>query len=70
MHTFEKLLDGPMHKWLLWERDWMIEQLYACRQAGLLTKISEIDAMRQFTTKYPLAEAVDRIVPLLKESES
>ncbi|MCH7914337.1 MAG: hypothetical protein IH856_15070 [Deltaproteobacteria bacterium] len=69
MYTFEKLFDGPMHKWLLWERDWMIEQLYACRQVGLLTKVSEIDAMRQFTTKYPLAEAVDRIVPLLKGGE-
>jgi len=70
MHAFEKLLDGPMHKWLLWERDWIIEQLYACRQAGLLTKVSEIDSMRQFTTKYPLAEAMSRILSLIKEGQS
>lgn len=65
MHTFEKLLDGPMHKWLLWERDWIIEQLYCCRQEGLLTKVSEIDAMRQFTTRYSLAEATEHIVKLI-----
>ena len=70
MYSFDSLLDGPLHKWLLWEKEWMIEQLYACRQEGLLTKISEIDAMRQFTTKYPLAEAVDRLVPLMNGGES
>lgn len=69
MQTFEKLLDGPMHKWLLWDRQWIIEQLYLCRQEGLLSKISEIDSMRQFTTKYSLAEAMNRIVKLVgKES--
>lgn len=67
MQPFEKLLDGPMHKWLLWDRQWMIEQLYLCRQEGLLSKVSEIDSMRQFTTKYSLAEAIDKIVKLIRK---
>lgn len=65
MQSFEKLLDGPLHKWLLWDRHWMVEQLYLCRQAGLLTKVSEIDSMRQFTTRYSLAQAIPHIVNLV-----
>ena len=64
MHSFEKLLDGPLHKWILWDRKWMVEQLYLCRQAGLLTKVSEIDSMRQFTTRYSLLEATPHICEL------
>ena len=68
MHSFERLFDGPLHKWLLWDQQWMIRQLYRLREAGLLSKVSEIDRMRQFTTKYTLAEAVQPIVALAKES--
>lgn len=68
MHAFEKMFDGPMHKWLLWDQQWMIRQLYRLRELGLLSKVSEIDRMRQFTTKYPLADAMKPIVALAKES--
>ena len=61
-------IDGPMHKWLLWDQAWMIRQLYRLREVGLLSKVSEIDRMRQFTTKYNLAEAIGPIVALLKET--
>jgi DNA repair protein RadC len=70
MYSFERLVDGPMHKCLLWDQKWMVQQLYRLREAGLLSKVSEIDRMRQFTTKYPLAEAVQPIVDLAKESSS
>lgn len=70
MYSFDKLLDGPMHKWLLWDRKWIADQLYMLRHHKLLSKVSEIDNIRQFTTKYSLAEAVDHILPLLKEDES
>ena len=70
MYSFERLLDGPMHKWLLWDRQWIIDQLYLARHAKLLSKVSQIDSLRQFTTKYTLAEAVEHIVPLLKEGQS
>lgn len=69
MYSFDKLLDGPMHKWLLWDRKWIAEQLYMLRHHKLLSKVSEIDNIRQFTTKYSLAEAMDHILPLLKEDE-
>ena len=65
MQSFEKVLDGPMHKWLLWDRQWMIEQLYRLREEGLLSKVSEIDGMRQFTTKYSLTEAIPHIIELI-----
>ena len=68
MHAFEKMCDGPMHKWLLWDQQWMIRQLYQLREAGLLSKVSEIDRLRQFTTKYGLADAMPRIVALARES--
>lgn len=68
MHAFEKMFDGPMHKWLLWDQQWMVRQLYRLREAGLLSKVSEIDRLRQFTTKYTLADAVQRIVAIAQES--
>ena len=68
MHAFERMFDGPMHKWLLWDQQWMVRQLYRLREAGLLSKVSEIDRLRQFTTKYTLADAVQRIVALAQES--
>ncbi len=66
MFSFERLFEGPMHKWLLWDQQWMIQQLYQLREAGLLAKVSEIDRMRQFTTRLSLAEAVRPIVALAK----
>jgi DNA repair protein RadC len=69
MYSFDKLLDGPMHKWLLWDRKWIAEQLYMLRHFKLLSKVSEIDNIRQFTTKYSLSEAVEHILPLLKEEQ-
>jgi DNA repair protein RadC len=68
MYSFERLFDGPMHRWLLWDQQWMVSQLYRLREAGLLSKVSEIDRLRQFTTKHTLAEAVQPIVTLAKES--
>ena len=70
MYSFERIFDGPPHKWLLWDRSWMVRQLYHLREAGLLSKISEIDRLRQFTTRYTLADAVQPILALVKESPS
>jgi DNA repair protein RadC len=68
MYSFERMFDGPMQKWLLWDQQWMVRQLYLLREAGLLSKVSEIDRLRQFTTKITLAEAVRPIVALAEES--
>lgn len=66
MYGFERLLHGPMGRWLLWDRDWIISQLYACEAAGLLAKISEIDRVKQFTTNHTLEQAVEPILSLIR----
>jgi hypothetical protein len=68
MHAFEKMFDGPMHRWLLWDQQWMVQQLYRLREVGLLSKVSEIDRLRQFTTKYTLADSIQRIVAIVQGS--
>jgi hypothetical protein len=68
MHAFNKMFDGPMHRWLLWDQQWMVQQLYRLREVGLLSKVSEIDRLRQFTTKYTLADIMQRIAALAQES--
>jgi DNA repair protein RadC len=68
MHAFDKMLDGPMHRWLLWDQHWMVQQLYRLREVGLLSKVSEIDRLRQFTIKHTLADALQRIAALTQES--
>jgi hypothetical protein len=70
MYSFDKMLHGPMHQWLLWDQSWMVRQLYALREAGLLSKVSEIDRMCQFTTKFSLGSAVARIVALAKGADT
>jgi hypothetical protein len=67
MHAFDSMFDGPLHKWLLWDKQWMVRQLYRLREAGLLSKVSEIDRLRHFTTKFTLTDALERIVTLAQE---
>ncbi len=66
MFLFDRLLQGPLRRWLLWDPEWMVKQLYACGEVGLIAKVSEIDGTRQFTTKYHLDEAVGPIVSLIR----
>jgi hypothetical protein len=68
MYLFERLFKGPMHRWLLWDQQWMVRQLYLLREAGILSKVSDIDGMRQFTNKYTLDDAVCHLVKLTEEA--
>ena len=52
MYRFEDLEQGPMRRWLLWDREWMHQQLYNLRDLGIFSKVSQIDTMRQFTLQY------------------
>jgi len=52
MYRFEELEGGPMRRWLLWDREWMHRQLYNLRDVGILSKVSQIDTLRQFTLQY------------------
>ncbi len=60
MYSFNDLENGPLRKWLLWDRDWMWHQLYVLRDMGIITKISEIDSIRQFTLAYEQQESLKK----------
>jgi DNA repair protein RadC len=49
IYTFEVLEESPLRRWLLWDREWMRRQLYNLRDFGIISKVSEIDTIRQFT---------------------
>ena len=49
IYSFESLYSGPLYHWLLWDREWMRRQLYNLQDFGILSKVSEIDTVRQFT---------------------
>ena len=49
MYSFEALYSGPVHRWLLWDREWIRQQLYNLQDFGVLAKVSEIDTVRQFS---------------------
>lgn len=49
MYPFDALYSGPIHRWMLWDREWIRLQLYNLQDFGILTKVSEIDTVRQFT---------------------
>ena len=52
IYGFETLEQGPLRRWLLWDREWMRQQLYNLRDLGILSKVSEIDTLRQFTLPF------------------
>jgi hypothetical protein len=60
MYPFESLEGGPMRRWLLWDREWIRRQLYNLRDLGILSKVSEIDAMRQFTLRFRQRDTLRR----------
>lgn len=47
--SFDDLFNGPLHRWLLWDKEWLRQQLYLLRSRDILSKVSEIDNINQFT---------------------
>jgi len=66
MHDLKKLEQNESFRRMLWNQDELLPALYELRNAGLLSKISEIDNVRQFTTKWTLEESVRHLVDLRK----
>jgi hypothetical protein len=58
MHTFVSLFDNPFIQQMLWKRESVVAALYELRNRKILSKVSEIDNFRQFTTKYELHDVV------------
>lgn len=62
MYDIRKLDENRMIRAMLWNPERLLHALYELRNQGLISKISEIDNIRQFTTKFTLAGVVERIV--------
>lgn len=58
IYTFDQLYQGPVHRWLLWEKEWIRKQLYHLRDLKIIAKISEIDTVQQFTLDVSQTQAL------------
>lgn len=58
IYPFDGLERGLLRKGLLWDMAWMRQQLYLLHNVGIVAKVSEIDAVRQFTLRYDPAETL------------
>jgi DNA repair protein RadC len=61
MYEVGKAESNPFLASLLWTPDKILAALYELRNVGLISKISEIDSIRQFTLKFDLAELVSHL---------
>ncbi len=48
IYSYDSLYQCPVHTWLLWDREWIRRQLYNLRDMGILSRVSEIDSVKQF----------------------
>jgi hypothetical protein len=62
IYSFDELENGPMRRWLLWDREWMRRQLYNLQDLGIISKVSEIGTIRQFTIGLDQAAALQRFL--------
>jgi len=69
MYDIEKVNNNPVIKAMLWNPDKILYSLYELRNQGIISKISEIDNIRQFTTKWNLEEIVQHLAPAGAECE-
>ena len=49
MYSFESIFTGIIHRAMLWDKEWIRLQLYNLQDFGVLTKVSEIDTVHQFS---------------------
>ncbi len=63
MYDIGKLENNRAIRAMLWNPERILPSLYELRNRGLISKVSEIDNLRQFTTRWSLEEVVDRLVP-------
>ena len=65
MYSLASIESHPAVRHMFWNPDRILSSIYELRNRGLISKVSEIDSVRQFTTRYDLAGAVK----VLKESQ-
>lgn len=61
IHNLEKLEQNDAMRALLWKQERILPALYELRSRGVIPKISEIDTVRQFSTRYTLDELVEQL---------
>ena len=61
MYDITKLEQNRFIKGMLWNPTRILPMIYELRNNDFISKVSEIDTVRQFTTKWTLEELVDRI---------
>jgi DNA repair protein RadC len=62
MFDIAKLEKNRLIRAMLWNPERIVHALYELRNHGLISKISEIDGIRQFTTKYTLADVTAQLI--------
>jgi DNA repair protein RadC len=62
MFDIAKLEQNRLIRAMLWNPERIVHTLYELRNQGLISKISEIDGIRQFTTKYILADVTAQLI--------
>ena len=62
MYDVAKAETNPLLSCLLWTPDRILAALYELRNLGIISKISEIDAVRQFTLKFDLPGVVNHLL--------
>lgn len=58
IYSFEALDHSPVHRWMLWDREWMRRQLYNLQDLSILDKVTQIDTVEQFTLLQNQADAL------------
>jgi hypothetical protein len=59
IYSFDSLYNGRLQHWMLWDKDWIRLQLYNLQDFGILSKVSEIDNIRQFTIQLNQIHALE-----------
>ena len=62
MYDIAKIQNSKAIRSLLWNPDQILPALYELRNQSIITKVSEIDSVRQFTTKWHLDQLVEYLV--------
>lgn len=62
MYDISKIENNTCIHTMLWNPDRILPSLYELRNLGIISKVSAIDNVRQFTTKWSLEEVVDALI--------
>ncbi len=61
MYDVAKAESNGLIRSMLWNPSQIVPSLYELRNRGIISKVSEIDNIRQFTTKWTLGQVVDHL---------